>query len=208
MPDVVKELKRMTPQSLVSKNETKWRRWERILVHEMFEYFFNFAFLAFFLVAFAWYRRLLLASYHIQYFGYWVPLIEAAVLAKVITIGDALRVGRQFRNKPLAVPTIYRTIVFSSFAMLFSVLEHVVGALLHGKKASEGIAELHPTGWQGFLAWYVLIIIAFLPFFMLKEIESVYGEGRIRRMFFLRGHVEGVDDLGNGRGDPAKNLPS
>jgi len=77
----------------------------------MFEYCFNFAFLAFFLVAFAWYRRLLLASYSIQYFGYWAPLIEAAVLAKIIMIGDALRMGREFRNKPLIVPTIYRTTV-------------------------------------------------------------------------------------------------
>src|SRR5215471_14336286 len=187
--------------------ETKSRRWERILVHELFEYFFNFAFLAFFLLAFAWYRRLLLASYHIQYFGYWAPLIEAAVLAKVIMIGDALHLGRAFRNKPLIVPTIYRTIVYSVFVVLFSVLEHVVGALFHGKKASDGLAELTSTGWQGLLAWYVLIIVAFLPFFTLKEIERVFGEEKIRGMF-CRGHVEPVDGPFAVRGDPAKHLPS
>ena len=42
-----------------------------------------------FLIAFAWYRRLILASYHIQYLGYWAPVIETAILAKVIMIGDA-----------------------------------------------------------------------------------------------------------------------
>jgi hypothetical protein len=188
-------------------NEMKSRRWEKILVHEMFEYFFNFAFLAFFLVAFAWYRRLLLASYHIEYYGYWAPLIEAAVLAKVIMIGDALHMGREFRNKPLIVPTIYRTIVFSVLVVLFSVLEKVVGALLHGKRAAEGIAELTTTGWQGLLAWYVLIIVAFLPFFTVKEIERVFGAEKIRGMF-LQGRVEGVDGLGDSRGDPAKQLPS
>jgi len=178
---------------MAPKNETKSRKWEKIFVHEMFEYFFNFAFLAFFLVAFAWYRRLLLASYHIQYFGYWAPLIEAAVLAKVIMIGDILHIGGAFRNKPLAVTTIYRTIVFSVFVVLFSVLEHVVGALLHGKKVSEGIAELTATGWQGLLAWYVLIIVAFLPFFTVKEIERVFGEQKIRRIFFRRN----VDETGS-----------
>jgi hypothetical protein len=190
-----------------NEGETKPRGWKKILAHEMFEYFFNFAFLAFFLVAFAWYRRLLLASYHIEYFGYWAPLIEAAVLAKVIMIGDILHIGGAFRSKPLAVPTIYRTIVFSLLVVLFSVLEHVAGALFHGKKASEGIAELTTTGWQGLLAWYVLIIVAFLPFFTVKEIERVFGEEKIHGMFF-RGHVEGVDSLTEDDSDPEKQLPS
>src|SRR5215467_3140188 len=120
-------------------------KWQNILLHEVFEYLFNFAFLSFFLVSFAWYRRLLLASYHIQYTAYWAPLVEAAILAKVIMIGDALRVARGLRNWPLAVPTLYRTVMFSLLVVLFSVIEHVVGAMVHGKKASEGIAELTIT---------------------------------------------------------------
>jgi hypothetical protein len=115
--------------------------------------------------------------------------------------------GRAFRNKPLAITTIYRTILFSLLVVLFSVVEHVVGALIHGKKASEGIAELTTTGWQGLLAWYVLIIVAFLPFFTVKEIERVFGEERIREMFF-RGQIETVDSLTEGKSDLAKQLPS
>ena len=187
--------------------ETKWGKWEKIFVHEMFEYFFNFAFLSFFLVSFAWYRRLVLASYHIQFTDYWAPLIEAAILAKVIMIGDALRVARRgFQNWPLAVPTIYRTVVFSLFVVLFSVLEHVVGALFHGKKAAAGIAELANTGWQGLLAWYVLIIAALLPFFTMKEVESAFGEGRVRGMFFMR-RVDEVGSPFNGESDAAKPKP-
>jgi len=166
--------------------ETTARKWERILVHEFFEYLFNFAFLSFFLVSFAWYRRLLLASYHIEYTGYWAPLVAAAVLAKVIMIGDALRVGRSLRNTMVAVSTVYRTLVFSLFVVLFSAAEHAFGALVHGKKASEGIAELTNTGWQGLLSWYVLIIVAFLPFFTVKEIEAAFGQGKVRQLFFSK----------------------
>lgn len=43
--------------------------------------------------------------------------------------------------------------------------------------------------------------------FTVKEIEHVFGEEKIRGMFF-RGHVEGIDGLDNGRGDPAKHPPS
>ena len=166
--------------------ESKRQKWQRILVHEFYEYLFNLVFLAFFLVAFAWYRRQLLASYGIQYTAFWAPLISAAVLAKVIMIGDALRMGRGLRKWPLAVPTIYRTVVFSFLVVGFSVVEHVVGALLHGKKAADGIANLTNTGWHGLLAWYVLIIVAFLPFFTVKEIEAAFGQSKVRGLFFRK----------------------
>ena len=63
----------------------------------MVEYYLNFVYLAFFLVAFTWYRRLTLAEYDIQFLEYWVPLIEAAVLAKVIMVGDLLGLGQRTR---------------------------------------------------------------------------------------------------------------
>lgn len=176
---------------------TKWSKWRKILVHEFFEYLFNFAFLAFFLVAFAWYRRLLLASYNIPWTDYWAPLIESAVLAKVIMIGDALRMARGLRNWPLAVPTIYRTVMFSVLVVLFSILEHAVRALLHGRKASEGIAELTNSGWQGLLAWYVLILVAFLPFFTMKEVERAFGQNKVRGLFFSKRRGEANPPAGS-----------
>lgn len=160
----------------------------------MGEYLFNFAFLAIFLVAFAWYRRLILAAYHIHYLGYWAPLIEAAILAKVIMLGDVLRVGRRFRSKPLAVTTVYRSVVFSVLVVLFSFLEHIVGALLHGKTVSEGVAEFANKGADEMLAWCVVIFAAFLPFFALKELDGVLGEQTLRKLFF-RGRPAGPDPI-------------
>ena len=166
--------------------ESKAQKWKRILVHELFEYFFNFAFLAFFLVSLAWYRRLLLASYNIDYYDYWAPLIEAAVLAKVIMIGDALHMGQRFGNRPLAVPTLYRTFVFSLLVILFSFIEKIVGALIHHKTVSDGIAEITSQGWDFILARCLLIMVAFIPFFTMKQIERVFGEEKIRGMFLRR----------------------
>ena len=175
-------------------------KWKKILIHEFFEYWFNFFFLAFFLVSFAWYKRLILAEYQIEYAGYWAPLIEAAVLAKVVMIGDALRVGRRFRNLPLVVPTIYRTIAFSLLVILFAFAEHIVRALVHGKTVSAGIAEVTNKGWPVILAWFVVIIAAFLPFFTVKEIEAAFGQSKVREMFFHKHHEE----TGPSNDDPGK----
>src|SRR5512147_3179960 len=97
--------------------------WKRKVVDEMVEYYFNFVYLAFFLVAFAWYRRLILAEYDILYLSYWAPLIEAAVLAKVIMVGELLPMGRRPKAPPLLVPTLFRTVLFSVWVGLFRILE-------------------------------------------------------------------------------------
>src|SRR5215467_7749883 len=121
--------------------------WKKKVVHEVIEYWINFGYLAFFLVAFTWYRRLILAEYQVQYTNYWSPLIEAAVLAKVIMVGDMLRLGRAMENKPLIFSALFRTVMFSVWVAIFSVLEETVRGLLHGKGLASGVAEIANRGW-------------------------------------------------------------
>lgn len=173
---------------MTTENETagKLQRLRQFLVHETIEYFFNFAYLAFFLVSFAWYRRLVLASYHIHYASYFMPLIESAILAKVIMLGDVLHIGQRFRNRALGFVTIYRALTFSVLAVLFTLLEHVVEAVIRKKTIAEGLTEVFDKGFDELMASYVLIVVAFLPFFAIKEIERVFGAARVRELF-LRG---------------------
>lgn len=160
--------------------------WKRKIVEETVDYFFNFVYLGFFLVAFTWYRRLILAEYSIVYLDYWVPLVEAAILAKVIMVGDILRLGRGLERAPLLLPTFYRTLMFSVWVAVFSVLEHAAGGLLHGKGLTGGLAELADKGRYELLAECVVIFGAFVPFFAFKELERVLGKDRLRDLFWRR----------------------
>ena len=97
--------------------------WKQKILHEMVEYYINFVYLALFLIAHIWYRRLILAEYHIVYTNYWWPLIEAAVLAKVIMVGDILRLGRGLEHRSLIMPTLYRTVFVLREVQLLSTAE-------------------------------------------------------------------------------------
>ena len=170
----------------MNERDTRLSGWKRKIADETVDYVFNFVYLAFFLVAFTWYRRLILAEYAIQYFAWWVPLVEAAILAKVIMVGDILRLGRGFERAPLLLPTFYRTLVFSLCVAMFGVLEHTVGGLLHGKGLTGGLAELASKGRYELLAQCVVIFGAFVPFFAFKELEEVLGKDRLRALFWRR----------------------
>jgi len=161
------------------------------LGEEFLEYAMDFLYLGFFLVAFAWYRRLVLAEYDIHYFEYWVPLIEAAVLAKVIMIGDLVRFGHGFQRRPLIVPTLFRTVLFGVYVAAFSLVERTISGLLHGKGLGAGLAELASKGRNELLAQCVLIACAFVPFFAFKELERVMGKDELRNLFWRRGPAAG-----------------
>ena len=161
--------------------------WKKKIVHELIEYWINFGYLAFFLVAFAWYRRFILAEYQVQYTNYWFPLIEAAVLAKVIMIGDYLRLGHGLEQKPLILSTLFRTVMFSVWVAIFNVLEETVRGLLHGNGLTGGLEEIASRGWYELLSRCVVIFVAFIPFFSFKEMERVMGPEKLRALFWRRG---------------------
>ncbi len=160
--------------------------WKQEVVHEAIEYWINFIYLAFFFGMFTWYRRFILAEYQISYAHYGVSLIEAAVLAKVIMIGDILHLGRGLEEKPLIFPTLYEAVVFSVWVAVFGVLEHTVGGLLHGKGLTGGLEELISKGRYELLARCLVTFFAFIPFFAFKQLGRVFGQSKIREMFFRR----------------------
>ena len=73
---------------------------------------------------------------------------------------------------------------------VFSVLEHMGEALLHGKGLMEGLSELASKGRYELLGQCVVIFGAFVPFFAFKELEGVIGQEKLRDLFWRRPTAE------------------
>jgi hypothetical protein len=156
------------------------------IFHEMVEYWINVIYLTLMFAAFTQYRRLVLAAYDITYTNYWVAVIEALILAKVIMIGDVVRLGRGFEQKPLIYPALYKTVVFTLFVGAFTIVEHMLKGLWNGKGLTGGIADFFGKGYHELLAGCLVVFVAFIPFFGVKELGRVLGEDKIRTLFFRR----------------------
>jgi hypothetical protein len=157
------------------------------IVAELKKTFVVFVYLAVFLVAFTTYRRLLLAEYRIPFFHYGYSLVEALVLAKVIVLGSVLRIGERFRNRPLIVPTLVKTLGFSVLVLVFSFLEHLVVGWLHGKATGVIFNEFLDQGTWEILAQSFVKFLAILPLIAVGEVDRVLGEGKLFELFFRRG---------------------
>jgi len=173
----------------------KQRGWKQKIVYEMTEYWINLVYLAVVFFTFTSYRRLILAEHQVGYLHYGIAVIEAAVLAKVILIGEAAGAGRKYENRPLIIPALYKTIVFAIWVVVFKVLEHVIGGLVRGKGLAGGFHDLISEGWYEILANALVMISAFVSFFAIKELGRVMGRERLRALFFRRRELGPVDEF-------------
>jgi len=155
------------------------------LLYEMKVYWGYVVYLTLVFGAFTWYRRLILADVGITYTDYGVALIEALIFAKVLMIGDAIHLGRGLEHKPLIIPTLLKTAIFTLFVALFVLIENAIKGLIKSKGAVEGVMEFLGKGSYEVLAGSLVIFVAFIPFFALRELSRVLGgEGKILDLFF------------------------
>jgi hypothetical protein len=152
---------------------------------EFIEYAINVVYLTLVFAAFTQYRRFLLAEYSITYTNYWVGLIGALVLGKVIMIGSVFRLGRWLEDKPLIVPTIYKAFLFCGFILVFRVVEYAIKGLLHGDALADALVEFFAQkGVDDVLANSLVVLVALIPFFAVKELGRVLGRERVAALFF------------------------
>jgi len=137
--------------------------------------------------AFTQYRRLILADVGVIYTDYWIALIKAIIFARVIMLGDVLKLGGGLYEKPLIVATLVKTIVFTLMVGAFTVIEHGIRGLWSGTGFLGGLADFLAKGHQELLANVLIVFAAFIPFFALREIGRVIGgEGKLVALFFKR----------------------
>jgi hypothetical protein len=166
--------------------DKKKGKFKEKIIHEMAEYWINVAYLTLIFAAFTQYRRFILAAHDITYTNYWVAVIEALILAKVIMIGDVLRLSRGLEDKPLIYPTLYKSVVFTLFVAVFTLFEHAIKGLWAGKGLTGGLVDYFGKGPHEFLAESLIIFVALIPFFGVRELGRVLGQEKIRALFFLK----------------------
>ncbi len=102
---------------------------KQTILHELIHYWLIVLYMAIFFGAFANYRRLLLAHYGISYEDYGIAVIRALVLGKVVLVAETLRLGRGYEEKPLIVPTLHKTFLFTVCVAVFDIAEGLVRGL-------------------------------------------------------------------------------
>lgn len=158
------------------------------LIHEVDLFLLYTLFFALFFALFGTYKRLILGEYAISYVHYGYSLVEAAILSKVILLGESFKLGQRFDGecdeKPLIYPVAYKTVLFSVFAFIFAIVEHFVMGFFEGKTSQVVYNELISKGLDQILATLLVMTFVIFIFFSFLELCHFFGPQKIYTLFF------------------------
>ena len=165
------------------------KSWKDKLKHEFIEYWINVIYLAVFFSVFIFYRRLVLAHYEILLDDYFSGVIKALIFAKVFMIGGFFPFSKRFEHKPLIIPVLYKSAVFTLFLVVFDIVEMFVKELILSQSFSAALHNLPSHFTKIWMGGVLVVFVCFLPFFVIKELTRAIGSEKIQNLFFKNREV-------------------
>lgn len=154
---------------------------------EFIEYWINVAYLFFYFGVFVTYKRLILAQYDIDFEEYGSAFLSAFILGKVVSVGGMMKLGTKLENGPLAVSTLFKSLIFTIWLAFFNVVEELVKGYFKTDTLNGAIEYLsHHLGTYEYFAGLLVVFTCFLPFFAFKELSRVLGLHTVLNLFFKR----------------------
>ena len=114
-----------------------------------------------------------------------IAVVKAAVLAKFMLLGNAMKIGGRNTTSPLIWPTLHKAFAFLVLLIVMTTIEEaVVGLFLHRSIASS-LSELVGPRLEETLAGFVIMLLVLIPFFAFRVLSEALGDGRLERIFFV-----------------------
>ena len=143
---------------------------------------------------FVLYRSIILSEEHIPFAAHGFALLNALALAKVMLVAQDLHFAERLREQPLIYPTLFKSAAFAVVLGVFKILEEALIGLYHGRSFSESIASIGGGTLNGILMLMLLLAVLLIPFFGFTEVDRVFGEQKLKNLFFRSRHpAEGSD---------------
>lgn len=164
----------------------RWRKLEERGIDEFRRFLVMFVYLWVVFALFLLNEAVILRKTDINFLAQGFALINAAVLAKVMLVADAMKVGRRFDHLPMIYPIAYKSALFAVVFIVFHGLEEIVVAVIASKPMAASFPAIGGGTWTGVAFVWAILAVSLLPFFALREIAALLGEGRLWALMFYR----------------------
>ncbi|SKB15601.1 conserved membrane hypothetical protein [Planktothrix sp. PCC 11201] len=132
-------------------------------------------------------NSLALVKYGIDGFNYGITIMGALVLGKVILLSEKLPIVERYEHKPLIISVGYKSVLFTLIALFFNSVEHLIVGLFQQESLERILIELQNQVSQIDLFYQILcLLIVFIPFFTMRELNKILGKGTLFNLFFTR----------------------
>lgn len=132
-----------------------------------------------------WTKQMILQEQHIEFSGFFVATMAALLVAKAVLVTDHMPFMRRFDGAPLLQPILFKAVIYWACVFLVRIGEGLLH-FLHGGGALAAFPRhlIDSFSWPRFLTIQVWLMVLFLIYVTIHELNRLFGDGELYRLFF------------------------
>jgi hypothetical protein len=129
--------------------------------------------------------QLILADYMLRFGNFMLAIVSALLVGKSVLVANAMPFLRRFDSAPLIRPVLFKTVVYWVVVFLVRFLEKLSEYFFAGGTLSDipNYVTTHFT-WHRFAAVQIWILVLFLIYNSVSELNARFGHGELIKIFF------------------------
>jgi hypothetical protein len=168
----------------VARNHARLTPRQRVM-HELTEFAILTAYLYVTLGSVILMKASVLHDQGVGFVPWGTAILKAAVLAKFMLVGRAMKIGERYSTRPLIWPTLHKAAAFLMLLVVLTIIEEVVVGLIHHQSVATSLEDLTGAKLDETLAGVVILFMVLIPYFAIRVLSEALGEGTLTRMFFV-----------------------
>src|SRR3954470_18385795 len=132
-----------------------------------------------------WTKRLILEEHGVEFSGFLTATLATLLVGKAVLVTDKLPLMRRFEGAPLIQPILFKSAIYWLCVLIVRLAEVLIPFLVSG-----GAIADFPTyvvehfSWPRFLSIQVWLMVLFLVYVTIHELNMLIGDGELYRLFF------------------------
>jgi len=132
-----------------------------------------------------WTKRLILQEHGVQFSGFFTAIVAALLVGKAVLVTDNLPFMRRFDGAPMIQPILFKTTIYWVCVLIVRLAEEVIHFVAAGGAiAAFGDHFVNHFSWPRFLSVQIWLMVLFLAYVTIHELNQLFGDGELYRLFF------------------------
>jgi hypothetical protein len=133
----------------------------------------------------SWTKQMVLQEHGIAFSGFVLATVSALVVGKAVLVTDQMSFMRRFDGAPLVQPILFKSAIYWAVTFVVRLADGFVNFLRDGGAPGDFFSFLVENfSWPRFLSVQVWLMVLFLIYVTIHELNQLFGDGEISRLFF------------------------
>ena len=132
-----------------------------------------------------WTKRLILEEHGVEFGGFLTATLAALLVGKAVVVTDNLPFMRRFDGAPMIQPVLFKSAIYWLCVLVVRLADEFGHFVAEGGAIADfGDHLVEHFSLARFLSIQIWVMVLFLVYVTIHELNSLFGDGELYRLFF------------------------